>query len=234
MTYKVQTNASRGLRFRASPHDGETLAVLPAGSRLEVLAEERWLRVRRPSGEMGFVSAEYVDLVEQSDDQQDADPRSTIVPFSEYPFMSHDVIRIHRDFAPAMHGIGECAGRRELKIFVTSSLRRPNQPVTNAIVTPARMSNHHVGHAIDMNIVHRGEWFNSRRLMPDRELPPNVELFLTDIRELGLRWGGDFSTPDPVHIDDGLNRRNPEAYGQKLRNVWEYMEIAGVAVELQE
>lgn len=31
-----------------------------------------------------------------------------------------------------------------------------------------------------------------------------------------LRWGGDFSKEDPVHIDDNLNHRNPARWDAKL------------------
>jgi hypothetical protein len=31
-----------------------------------------------------------------------------------------------------------------------------------------------------------------------------------------LRWGGDFNPEDPVHLDDGLNRRDPALWDSKL------------------
>ena len=31
-----------------------------------------------------------------------------------------------------------------------------------------------------------------------------------------LRWGGDFSPEDPVHIDDGLNVRDRDRWDKKL------------------
>jgi hypothetical protein len=48
--------------------------------------------------------------------------------------------------------------------------------------------------------------------------PADVDAFLTDIRnDPDLRWGGDFNTPDSVHIDDGLNVNDPDAW-QAIRD----------------
>ena len=35
-----------------------------------------------------------------------------------------------------------------------------------------------------------------------------------------LRWGNDFSTPDPVHIDNGLNLNHERAFRDKLMRLW--------------
>jgi hypothetical protein len=69
------------------------------------------------------------------------------------------------------------------------------------------MSNHLAGHAIDMNVKYgeaKDKWCNSTCL--GGVLPDGVSGFIKAIQDdAGLRWGGDFSDKDPVHIDDNLN-----------------------------
>jgi hypothetical protein len=112
-------------------------------------------------------------------------------------------------FVGAMDKINAYASKREVKLHITSSFRRPGQKLKRAVVTPAKRSNHFAGHAIDMNVVCKGTTYNSEALKiknHDR-LPEAVRGFIQDIRDDGsLRWGGDFGEEDPVHIDDHLNR----------------------------
>lgn len=220
MTHKVRTNSNRGLRLRASPHDGATLAVLPSGVELEVLAEERWLQVRQADGQVGFVSADFVEPVKRMNVTADATDGEQIVAFSGAPFLSDGVIRIHRDFLTAMRQIGQCAENQGLQIFVTSALRRPNQPLCNSLLSPTKMSNHHAGHAIDINLIHKGDWLGSNELAEWKSLPVEAKTFFHEISGHDLRWGRNFSPPDPVHIDDGLNVRERQIFALKVMNIW--------------
>jgi len=114
-------------------------------------------------------------------------------------------------FLPAMYRIDSYAQINNVRIVVTSSFRTPDQKLTMTIVPPAKMSNHLAGHAIDMNIEYNGVLYESGSLKKSNlnKLPPNVRNFINDIRkDKGLRWGGDFSNEDPVHIDDGLNENS--------------------------
>jgi len=44
-------------------------------------------------------------------------------------------------------------------------------------------------------------------------LPDAVKNFIDDIRnDTLMRWGGDFETEDPVHVDDGQNIRDPDQW----------------------
>ncbi|MDG5816591.1 RHS repeat-associated core domain-containing protein, partial [Chitinispirillales bacterium ANBcel5] len=91
--------------------------------------------------------------------------------------------------------------------------------VAGAIVPPATNSNHHAGHAIDMNILYNKKLYRAVDLNPNniKRLPQSVQNFINDIRnDSKLRWGGDFSPTDPVHIDDGLNISNPEVFRQRV------------------
>ncbi len=72
-------------------------------------------------------------------------------------------------------------------------------------------------HGIDMNIMMEDTLYNSSRLGNFNSLPSPIQSFIEDIkRDSELRWGGDFSNPDPVHIDDGLNLRDRTTYDAKF------------------
>ena len=62
-----------------------------------------------------------------------------------------------------------------------------------------------MGHAIDMNLIDTasGKFCNSKCLADVSKHPAGVKCFISKIRQnYVLRWGGDFSVPDVVHIDD--------------------------------
>ncbi|WP_437585300.1 transglycosylase SLT domain-containing protein [Sorangium sp. So ce1000] len=122
--------------------------------------------------------------------------------------LSGKVVTVDVQFLAAMGKIHDYAVARGVTINVTDSFREAGQTVSGAIVTPATNSNHLSGHAIDMNVVHNGVNYNSTALKKSNlsNLPAAVRGFIQDIRDdNGLRWGGDFATEDPVHIDDHLN-----------------------------
>jgi len=112
-------------------------------------------------------------------------------------------------FINSMNRLNSYAKQNNLTLFVTSSFRKANQKVNGAIVPPAKKSNHLAGHAIDMNIESNGKWYDSKLMRREniKNLPYNIQIFFNDIKkDKRLRWGGDFSRQDPVHIDDYLNK----------------------------
>lgn len=124
-------------------------------------------------------------------------------------------VLVHRDFLPVMARLETYAAARGLALLVTSSYRPPDRQVTDAIVAPAVRSNHLAGHALDFNVIYGGRTYESealgRGVLP--ALPEPVRRFIGDVRvDAVMRWGGDFETEDPVHVDDGLNSRYPEAW----------------------
>ena len=132
-------------------------------------------------------------------------------------------IRCHEDFLPALQRLGEYAKRCDVRFHVNSSLRDPGEPVKGAIVEPATLSNHHVGHAIDANPVIGGVLIHSSRLRGPYRALPLAFAELVDLVRLDptLRWGGDFKTePDPVHFDDNLKRRDTNGWSLKLAEIW--------------
>jgi hypothetical protein len=124
-------------------------------------------------------------------------------------------------FINSMNRLNSYAKKNHLTLFVTSSFRKANQKVNGAIVPPAERSNHLAGHAIDMNIESNGKWYDSKLMRREnlKNLPHNIQNFFNDIRkDKKLRWGGDFSIQDPVHIDDHLNK-NHKAWQERFNIV---------------
>ncbi|MCB9361035.1 MAG: M15 family metallopeptidase [Flavobacteriales bacterium] len=143
-------------------------------------------------------------------------------PLNEFK-ASHFVgktITADKDFIPALNRINAYAEKNDIKIHITSSFRK-TAIVRGAIVTPAKMSNHMIGHAIDMNIRYGdnySKWCNSNCLAQSY-LPEPIANFIQDIRnDEQLRWGGDFRKRDTVHIDDHYNK-DPEKWRLKYEQI---------------
>jgi hypothetical protein len=238
MTEKARVTAHNGLRLRDSPRDGVTLEVIPENDEIEILGRETWLRVQH-GDQTGFVLADYVERLDAAASavvkpvpqapvisvSPSASEVITIEEFGPSPVFQGEPIRIDVNeqdgFVASVKGIESLAGQLGLTVFVTSSLREPYKPVAGAIVTPAQFSNHHVGHALDVNLILDGRFFRSDKLAQFASLPEPIRVFLDMARaKLGMRWGGDFSPPDPVHLDDGLNVRQQQLFNKKLRALW--------------
>ena len=226
--------ARDGLNLRRTPKTGKIIKTLRRGSKVEILEEEIWLRVRTRKGEEGFVLADFIEL--------DPDTLHTSPPAAnEAPAFAEDAevfesdvceieryhnerfigkeIRADRDFFPCLDRLNTFAGDCDVEIFVTSSTREPGRSVSGAIVTPASRSNHLIGHAIDMNLKSRSGFFNSKVLKRVNlsNLPTEIRDFIDMVRkDPQLRWGGDFRKEDPVHIDDEFNVRDPDRWDAKL------------------
>lgn len=127
-------------------------------------------------------------------------------------------IIVANDFIPSMNQINQYAKENNLTVYVTSSYRNKNDKVKNSIVKPANFSNHYIGHAIDMNLEYKDQWFNSTSMKTNnfKNLPKNIKCFLSAvIKNPNLRWGGTFQREDPVHIDDNYNS-NKIAWKEKF------------------
>lgn len=111
-------------------------------------------------------------------------------------------------FVPALTKINQYAEQADVYVYVTSSFRTSSN-VAGAIVPPATRSNHMAGHALDMNVVYdnKQRLADSKILARYPQVPAPVRLFIQFINDdPHLRWGGTFNVPDPVHIDDAINR----------------------------
>jgi len=229
MNDRVRVTATNGLRLRNSPRDGATIAVLPTGSEVELLGRETWLRVS-VGGTIGFVLADFVEPlhgiaapIADSAEPSKYSGRVKIIDFHpENDVFRGSPLRIDDEFVPSIREIGRVALESGVKVFVTSSLREPKKPVANAIVVPAEYSNHHVGHAIDMNLLVGDRLLTSKELGEFGNLPAEARKFLESIvaQRSSFRWGGMFTNKDPVHIDNGLNVWHEKQYYAKLLTLW--------------
>jgi hypothetical protein len=122
---------------------------------------------------------------------------------------------IDEDFEPSLITMNDIAQQFNITVFVTSSFRT-DAIVPGAIVTPATHSNHMIGHAIDCNLILDGVLHNSAAMQSDTGV---VRQFIDAVKAAGLRWGGDFGKPDPVHFDDGLNIKDMAAWTAKFNQL---------------
>lgn len=117
-------------------------------------------------------------------------------------------VSCHEDFAPFLQKMDNKAGELGLKLVITSSWRDTIN-VKGAIVTPAKISNHLVGHAIDCNILEGNILWNSTKLLKPTG---KVLEFIEYCTSIGIRWGGYFKEVDVIHFDYPLNIRNQTKY----------------------
>jgi hypothetical protein len=129
-------------------------------------------------------------------------------------------ILVHETFLPIINQVDAYAAKYDVNLIITQSYRSPAKSVKDAVVTPAIKSNHLAGHAIDFNFVDGFNVYESKDLMRDKryKLPKNIARFLGDIRrDEKMRWGGDFETQDPIHIDDELNITDAEEWERQFQ-----------------
>eukprot|EP00058_Branchiostoma_floridae_P013150 XP_002598638.1 hypothetical protein BRAFLDRAFT_118365 [Branchiostoma floridae] len=127
----------------------------------------------------------------------------TVRPYSNTRFVG-DPIHVEDGFRDSMDLINTAAAKCNVKVYITHSWRKVGEIIPGAIVTPSSRSNHFVGHAIDMNVQRPdGTLCNSSCLRGQSD--SDATCFIGKVQAAGLTWGGVWSTPDPVHIDDRLN-----------------------------
>ncbi len=234
---KATVIARGGLELRSLPAGGRKIRTLRRGSKLEVLGEETWVRVRASDGSEGYVLADFVERAEtdlfppgpahdartgdetRATDAIDAfSPDCDIRHYRNSRFIGNE-LRADLDFFPCLDRLNDFAKQCDVELFVTSSTRDPGRPVRGAIVPPASRSNHLIGHAVDVNLKSTSGFFNSTALKRDNlpNLPAEIRAFIEFVRNDGeMRWGGDFRNEDPVHIDDHFNGRNATLWDSKF------------------
>ncbi len=218
MKKAYRTTSSNGLRLRNSPFDGETITILKNGARIQSIDEQTWVKVTTTDGLTGYVLKDFIE----EDNTVSPQPDGIIEYRSEFGhIVSQAPIRIHQDFESHVLEMEACAREQGIKILVTSSLRSPNKPLKNAVVSPAQLSNHFVGHALDMNFLYEGRCYGSFSFKRRHTIPLPICRFIENVKSSRhMRWGGDFSNPDYIHFDDKFNLRQPDHYLEKLANLW--------------
>lgn len=222
---KGRVKSISGLNIRAKPN-GEKVGILPHNAEVNIIEEVTFYRVKSPTGQLGYVHGDFLEkLPEMQAASGQALSLETKGQFIQSVFQSPQFIgesvKVDHDFIPALERVADFAEQCELKVWVTSSTRSLNNQVAGAIVTPASRSCHHIGHAIDMNLMFEGKLYNSKKLKRENldNLPSAIPKFINLIRDdEELRWGGDFNTEDPVHIDDDYYRKNELFYMAKLHD----------------
>jgi hypothetical protein len=126
------------------------------------------------------------------------------------------ICAIDEDFEPFLIKMNEIAQKYNITVKVNSSYR-VDAKVIGAIVKPATHSNHMIGHAIDCNLILDKVLYNSVKMQADQG---TVKKFINEVKATtGMRWGGDFGNPDPVHFDDGLNIKNMALWTEKYNKM---------------
>jgi hypothetical protein len=125
----------------------------------------------------------------------------------------YDIV-IEASFFPYIEVMDNLASTNNIQIKVQQSFRKADGQITGNIVPPADRSNHLVGHAIDINLVYNGVWYNSSNmtLANYNNLPQAIKNFISGCENAGMRWGGRFTPADPVHFDSGININNRSWY----------------------
>jgi hypothetical protein len=142
-----------------------------------------------------------------------------IVAFSGSQFFGKPCL-VDVEFVPLLQRVNQFALDAGLRIHINSAVRKQGVALGRTVVPPASRSNHLIGHAIDMNPVKDGQFFNSRAMGRGHfnALPQEVKDFIQALRDDPiLRWGGDFNREDTVHIDDAFNLRDPSGWDAKFR-----------------
>ena len=225
MSERGRIKPDSGLNLREKPN-GEKITVLKHNEEVEILEEVSFFRVKSESGQVGYVHASYVEYMPAIEKADLVGVNADLVPSEVFKLVKFSnerligsAVKVDMDFVPAMNRVCEYAKKFKLEIWATSSIRSLDNQVRGAIVPPASRSCHHIGHAIDMNIQFGGELYNSKKLKRSNldNLPAAIRNFINAIRnDQGLRWGGDFNTEDPVHIDDDFYRKQQIIYLAKL------------------
>lgn len=125
--------------------------------------------------------------------------------------------KIDADFQPVMSQINAVAANLGIKVMITSGYRK-DANVSGAAVQPAKGSNHMTGHAIDFRLI-KGKEICDRSCLWAKNRPTWVQSFIDGVKKSGLRWGGGFSTYDPIHFDDGMNLSNGAAWKAKFEDL---------------
>lgn len=167
----------------------------------------------------------FILLLNACVSEQPLQIKRTLVSYSASNIVGEEnkQILVDSEFLPCINKINNYAKQNNIIILVTSSFRRKNQQIVDAIVPPSIKSNHFVGHAIDMNVIYNNTLYESRSMKKEKwkDLPVNVRNFLSQVRnDPVLYWGGDFKVEDTVHIDDHLVETDPEHW-QKLYNIYQ-------------
>jgi len=137
------------------------------------------------------------------------DPSDTFKKL-DYPQAADEEVLAHADFADSITStLNEQAKKAKVKLAVNQTFRVQGAHVGSAVVSPAKKSQHLIGHAVDLNIWD-GDTVNTAAMFNDDKETDAADKFIKGVKGEGLRWGGDFSDTDPVHFDDLLDPKSED------------------------
>ena len=119
----------------------------------------------------------------------------------DYPSPGPDEMLVHQDFVPWVKVLNGAAKDNKVMLRINQAFRVQGLPVSGAVVPPASKSQHLIGHAVDLNIVD-GAVVNLAAMFLAGTATQGAKDLVKAAKNLGLRWGGDFSPKDPPHFDD--------------------------------
>lgn len=119
------------------------------------------------------------------------------------PSIASGELVIDASFARNLAALNQAARDANVKLFINQAFRVQGVPVSGAVVPPATKSQHLIGHAIDCNIQDGSTRVNSANFA-NGSATAGAKRFVQNAKNAGLRWGGDFGTPDFVHFDDNI------------------------------
>jgi D-alanyl-D-alanine carboxypeptidase-like protein/putative peptidoglycan binding protein len=123
----------------------------------------------------------------------------------DYPQAKDGEVLVHADFSDSISStLNDEAKKAKVTLNINQTFRVQGVAVGGAVVTPAKKSQHLIGHAVDLNIVD-GDTINSAAMFNAGTETDAADVFTKGVKSQGLRWGGDFADTDPVHFDDNLN-----------------------------
>ena len=156
-----------------------------------------------------------------------SDPGTTLTTYQGSNFLN-PTKPVPTDFVQDLSRINNYAGQNNVQIYVESSgVRTKGAAIPGDVYHKSgevtQNSAHYIGDAVDINVRYK----NSNNVNSVcgssclnsgySSLPKPVQGFIGDVRsDPGLRWGGDFSRVDGVHIDNGLYQRNPSEYQRRF------------------
>lgn len=128
----------------------------------------------------------------------------------DYPQATASEVLAHADFADSITSdMNDEAKKASVTLAINQTFRVQGTAVGSAVVTPAKKSQHLIGHAVDLNIVD-GDSVNTAAMFNSGTETDAADKFITGIKGKGLRWGGDFSDTDPVHFDDLVDPKSED------------------------
>jgi RHS repeat-associated protein len=129
--------------------------------------------------------------------------------------LGKSTIVIEKKMASDMKSLLQHAVDNKIKVHINSSFRTSAQQggsIQETGMTPAAMgtSPHEGGLALDFNL-----YDESGNIISGNSTVTSDNSFIKKAKDLGFRWGGDWTTKDPIHIDAGASSK--EVYGYENR-----------------